>query len=174
MPLTLADGRLRVTVLTVEPANPAAITETELAAGFYASPMINKPDYRLSPTSSDTVPDQPLDKTGNAVTFGNSNYEGTMTILRFLDEHGEADTGDDLLWAAANTKGSRLWVVEREGPLATQPDAAGDEYEVYEVITDEPQKPSDRAGYIKRVVPLGVQNHVRGVVVGGSGEGEGE
>lgn len=166
MPLTLADGRLRVTVLTVEPADPAAITLTELAAGFYASPMINKPDYRLSPTASDTVSDQPLDKSGNAVTFGNTNYEGSVTVLRFLDETGKPVTEEDVLWAAAKVKGSRLWFVEREGPKATVDDAAADEYELYEVVTDEPQKPTDRAGYIKRVVPLGVQNHVRGVVAG--------
>ncbi len=164
MPLTLADGRQRVTILTTEPADPTAITLAELTAGFYASPLLNKPDYRLSATGSDTVPDQPLDATGNAKTYGASNFDGSMTILRFLTTAGVTDPTADLLWAAASTKGTRLWVVEREGPLAAQADAPADEYELYEVLTDEPQKPSDRAGYIKRVVPLGVQDFHRGVV----------
>jgi hypothetical protein len=165
MPLTLADGRKRVTVLTTKPANLTAITVAELAAGIYASPRINKPDYRLSPAASDTVADQPLEQEGNATTFGNSNYEGTVTVLRFLDNNGKPVLAEDILWDAMKTKGTRLWFVEREGPKATAADATGDLYEVFEVITDTPQKPSDMAGYIKRVVPLGVQDHRTGTVV---------
>lgn len=164
--LTLNDGRLRVTVLTERPADLAAITVAELEAGIYAGRSLNKPDYRISPTASDTVPDQPLDSVGNATTFGNSNYEGTVSVLRELDEDGKPLVEEDVLWATLGTKGARVWFVEREGPRATVAWAAGDEYEVFEVITDEAQKPSDRAGFIKRIVPLGVQDHRRGVVAG--------
>lgn len=164
MPLTLADGRTKVAVLTSAPADLTAITEAELTAGIDASGKINKPDYRLSPRASDTVPDQPLDNIGNATTFGNTNYEGTCTVLRFLDTDGTPDATNDTLWAAMKTKGTTLWFVEREGPLATQAWAAADEYEVYEVVTDEPQKPQTMAGYIKRVIPLGVQDHQTGTV----------
>lgn len=167
--LTLADGRLRVSVLTTEPADLAAITATEMAAGIVdAYEHINKPDYRISATNSDTVPDQPLSHTGNATTFGNSNYEGTMTVLRDLDAVTGLPDEDDDLWTAAKTKGTRLWVVEREGPPAKQAWAASDAYVVWEVITDDPQKPQDRAGYIKSVVPLGVQTRVEGVLAAGA------
>lgn len=164
MPLTLADGRLKVAVLTTEPADLTAITFAELTAAIDASPKLNKPDYRLSPTASDTVPDQPLDSKGNATTFGNTNYEGTATALRFLQADGTPDVALDDLYTAMKTKGARLWFVEREGPLATQAWAAADTYEVFEVITDEPQKPQTMAGYIKRVIPLGVQDHQEGTV----------
>lgn len=167
MPLTLADGRQRVTVLTEEPADVKAITVAELAAGIYGGRNLNKPDYRLSATASDTVPDQPLEHMGNATTFGASNFEGTATVLRYLDATGKPETEGDELWEAMKVKGTRLWFVEREGPLATEDWAVGDEYEVFEVVTDEPQKPSDRAGYIKRTIPLGVQNYTTGTVAAG-------
>ncbi|MCV2395922.1 hypothetical protein OEB99_16525 [Actinotalea sp. M2MS4P-6] len=155
---------MRVTILTAEPADLSAITTTELGAGLYASPLINKPDYRISARGSDTVPDQPLEASGNAVTYGNSNFDGIMTALRHLLADGTVDATNDTLWPLVQTKGTRLWVIEREGPLATQADAAADEYEWFEVITDEPQKPQNVSGYIKRTVPLGVQDHGSGTV----------
>lgn len=165
MPLTLADGRIKLTILTTAPADMAAVTLTELAAGIEAATRINKPDYRLSPTASDTVPDQPLASEGNAVTFGNSNYEGSITVLRFLDAAGKPVVLEDVLWEAMRTKGTRLWGVERIGPKESVDWARGDEYEIYEFITDNPQKPSDRAGYIKHVVPVGVQDAILDGVV---------
>ena len=84
------------------------------------------------------------------------------------DETGKPVVAEDVLWEATKEKGSRLWFVEREGPKSSAPDATGDEYEVFEVITDTPQKPSDMAGYIKRVVPLGVQDYRTGVVAAGA------
>lgn len=166
MPLTLADGRIKLTVLTDIPEDLSAITVTELTAGLEAECKINKPDYRLSAVASDTVPDQPLCAEGNAVTFGNSNYEGTVTVLRFLDETGAPEVAEDDLWETLRTKGTQLVFVERIGPKGSVDWAAGDEYEAYHVITDNPQKPTDRAGYVKSIVPLGVQNAVLdGVVV---------
>lgn len=162
--LTLADGRLKVAVLTTAPADLTAITVAEITAGVDASGLINKPDYRISARGSDTVPDQPLDSKGNATTFGNSNFDGLCTVLRQLLATGLPDATTDLLWPVMKTKGTTLWFVEREGPLATQAWAAADEYEVYEVLTDEPQKPQNVAGYIKRTVPLGVQDYQTGVV----------
>lgn len=168
MPLTLADGRHKVAVLTTKPADLSAITVTELTAGINAAPKINKPDYRLSPTASDTVPDQPLSQEGNATTFGNSNFEGSITVLRFLDDQGQPEVAEDELWDAMKEKGTRLWIVDREGPKEGTAWTTGDEYEVFEIITDLPQKPTDMVGYIKRPIPLGVQNYVRGAVAAGA------
>lgn len=169
MPLTLADGRIKLTALTVEPVNLAAITEAELTAGTDISCKINKPDYRLSPTASDTVPDQPLCSEGNAVTFGNSNYEGTLTVLRFLDASGQPEEGEDDAWDLLKTKGAILWLVERTGPKYDVEWAEGDQYAVYKVLTDNPQKPTDLAGYVKYVIPLGVQDaELHGEVASGS------
>lgn len=169
MPLTLADARTKLTILNTAPADLSAITVAELGAGIEASCKVNKPDFRLSPTASDTVPDQPLCQEGNATTFGNSNYEGTMTVLRFLDATGKPETSEDEVWDAVKTKGSRVWLVKRVGPKWSVDWAAGDLYQVYEVVTDNPQDPTDMAGYIKSVVPLGVQDaRLDGVVAGGS------
>lgn len=166
MPKTLADARTRLAILTTKPADLAAISAATLEAGIDASCRILKSDYRLSPTASDTVPDTELCSEGNAVTFGASNYEGSVTPFWYLDEDGVSDTAEDEVYQALKEKGTELWFVEREGPRYDQAWALGDTYQVYEVVTDNPQKPSDRAGYIKRVVPLGVQRaELNGVAV---------
>ena len=163
--LTLADGRTKLAVLTIEPDNPDAVDLAELAASINAGPHVNKPDFKMSPTASDTVPDQPISQAGNAVTFGNSNFEASMTILRDLDADGTTQAEVELLWAAAKAKGSRVWLICREGPLEAVAWADGDEYDWAEVITDEPQKAQERTGYVKRIVPLGGQAWGTGTVV---------
>ena len=165
MPKTLADARTRLAILTTKPTNLAAIPVAALTAGIDASCKILKSDYRLSPTASDTVPDTELCSEGNAVTYGASNYEGSVTPFWYLDAAGKSEIAEDTVYQALKEKGTQLWFVEREGPRYDQAWAAGDKYEVYEVITDNPQKPSDRTGYIKRVVPLGVQRAVLDGVV---------
>ena len=157
MPKTLADARTRLAILTTKPANLSAPTIAELTAGIDASCRVLKSDYRLSPVASDTVADTELCSEGNAVTFGASNYEGSVTPFWYLDSTGKSETTEDVVYQALKEKGSELWFVEREGPRYDQAWAAGDVVEVYHVITDNPQKPTDRSGYIKRTVPLGVQ-----------------
>lgn len=157
--LTLATKNERLTVLT---AKPVAVTEipilSEASAGIYASPKVNKPDFRLSATASDTVGDSALDSDSNAVVFGNSNFECSITVLRFLDAAtGKPDTTDDALFTAMKTKGAHLYLMYRVGPPASQAWAAGDLFDLFHVITDNPQNPQDRAGFIKNVVPCGVQ-----------------
>lgn len=158
MALTLADGRIRLVALTTKPANPEAVTAAEAAAGVRLECRILKSDFRLSPTASDTIADTPLCKEGNAVSFGASNYEGSITPFRELTPEGLADETNDVAWEALKTKYTRLWLLKSEGKRHTEDIVTGDPYDLYEVITDNPQDPSDRGGYIKRVVPLGVQD----------------
>lgn len=173
---TLADGRTRVDVtLTMptgydigDPTEPLEISLTDLTGLIDATCQINKPDYRLSATGSDTVPDQPLCRSGNAVSFGASNYEGTITVLRELDEAGLVDPAKDTLYTAIGEKGVLAYYIERIGPKATVPLAVGHEGWIYEAVSDEPQEPSDRAGYVKNVIPLGVQSRRRFKVVAGA------
>lgn len=167
MPKTLADARTRLTILLTAPVNPRAVTVAELEAGIDASCKVLKSDYRLSPTASDTVPDTELCSEGNAVTYGASNYEGSVTPFWYLDEDGKSLVAEDEVYQALREKGTELWFVEREGPRYEDAHAGGDEYEIYRVVTDNPQKPSDRGGYIKRTIPLGVQRAwLNGVVAG--------
>ena len=159
MPKTLADARTRLTILITQPATFATpkLTELNHASAIDASCRLLKSDFRLSPTASDTIADTELCSEGNATAFGASNYEGSVTPFWYLDATGKSAALEDLVYQAMKVKGTRLWFVMREGPKYDAAWAVGDVVEVYEVITDHPQKPSDRAGYIKRVIPLGVQ-----------------
>ena len=159
MPMALADARIRLAVLPVKPADPEAPTVAELTAGIDASCRLLQSDYRLSATGSDTVPDRLLCSEGNAVTYGASNYEATVTPFRFFDPAtGQTSATEDEVYQTFRVKGTKLWLVERfTGKKYDEPWAAGDEVKVFEVVTDNPQAPSDLAGYIKNVVPLGVQ-----------------
>jgi hypothetical protein len=169
MPKTLADGRIKLTILTEEPANLAAITVAELTAGVDVSCRVLKSDFRLSPTASDTVGDQELCQEGNATTYGASNYEGSVTPFRYLDDAGKADTENDIAWDTFKEKGTEGWAVKRVGPKQSQAWASADAYEVYHFITDNPQDPTDLTGYIKKVVPLGIQDaELNGVVAAGA------
>lgn len=157
-PRTLADGRIKLVAMTKRPADPSAPTVEELKAGVELSCRILKSDYKLTATASDTLSGEAeLCATGNSAALGPSNYEASISPFRYLDGEGKADPENDVVWDATKVKGTTLFLVEREGPLQEKEWAAGDEISVYEVITDTPQKPSDRGGYIKRVVPMLVQ-----------------
>ncbi len=166
MPKTLAEARTRLTILTEKPANLEAITLAELSDGVEAACFINKSSYRLSPTASDTVAETEMCNKGNGTALGAGNYEGTLEPFWYLDSAGKPETGGAMdVWDLLKEKGATLWFVEREGPEQDVAWAAGDLYEVYEAVTDSPQKPSDRfGGYIKRTVVLGVSNYETGAV----------
>ena len=158
MPLTLADGRTRLVALETIPADPAALTAAVINAGVKLHDRILKSDFRLSPTASDTVADTPLSNEGNAVAFGASNYEGTVSPFRYLEADGTADPVNDVAWDLLKEKGSEMLLVKSQGKKASEAFATGDEYDAFLIITDNPQDPTDRGGYVKRIVPLGVQN----------------
>lgn len=168
MPKSLADGKIKLTLLTEPPADPANPTATELNAGIDIQCNILKSDFRLSATASDTVADTELCADGNAVVFGASNYEGTMTVFRYFDETGAVDPAADTAFAAAREKGTPLHLAMRENGRKHDVDwTSAEEGEYWHVISDEPQMPSDRGGYIKRTIPLGPQRKVPFTVAAG-------
>lgn len=170
MPKTIADGRIRLTALTEAPANPAAPTLEELQAGKELSSRILKSDYSLGASGSQTITEVELCKRGEGQAFGLSAYSGTITVFRYLDGAGKAEVSEDYAWEIFKEKGSRAWLVEREGPEASAEWAEGDEISVYEVTSDDPQKPSDRfSGYIKRTIPLAVAAAYENVKVPAAG-----
>lgn len=154
--LSLADGNIRLVALTVKPANMAAPTKAELDAGILLHDRILKSDYKLGATGADEVDEAPLSSTSNGKAFGATNYEGSITPFRYLQADGSPDPAADVVFAAVKTKGTTLYLVEREGPSADTAFAAGDEVSVYEVVTGPARKPDNRTGYQKRVVQLGV------------------
>lgn len=158
MPRQLSDERIAVVVLDGPPADPNAITTAEFDAGTHVECRIMSGEYRLTPSGSETVNQSELCSGVNAVTFGKSNYDATITIFRYLTGAGAADGANDVAWETFKTKGTTLHIVDREGPEHDAPGAEDQEYSYFEVVTDDPQVPTDRAGFIRRTVPLGVQN----------------
>lgn len=163
MPFRAADNSEKVTVLQTKPADLAALTLTELTAGIDIEDWILKSDFRLSPTASATHNDTPLGAKGTWVNFAEGNAEGTVTVLRDLDEAGKPIPNSDgqAVFDLLKEKGTEVWIAVRRGPDPDVPWAAGDEYSVYQVTTDEPQEPTDRAGYQKVVIQLGVRDFER-------------
>ncbi|MCZ2261586.1 hypothetical protein [Isoptericola sp. QY 916] len=164
MPKTLADAKKKVTSLTSLPENPEAVPVAELTAGKDIQCNVLKSDFRLSAVASDTVPDTELCSDSNATAFGASNFEGNMTPFRYYDETGVPDPTEDFVWDLAKEKGTHLYLAIREGKPHDDPWVATDEYTLWHVITDEPQDPTDTGGFIKKVIPLGVQRRYKGAV----------
>lgn len=154
----LADGRIRAVVFTERPDNPGALSVEDWNGATTIHDQILKSDFNIGATGSDTVADAPLSSRGNAQAPGFSNYSGVATVLRFLTEAGQSDEDDDHVWELFREKGTTLYIGVSEGKLPDDPGAAGDEYSLYHIVTDDPQRPSDRTGYIKRTVNLFVQN----------------
>lgn len=159
MPKSLADGKIKLAILSVKPANPAAPTVAELNAGIDASSRVLSSDYTLGAVDSDKVAEKPLSQEGNSNAMGASNYQAAITPFRYFTSSGASEAVEDAVFQAVKTKGAGLWLAERQtSKRSTEAWAAGDEVSVFEVITDNPQKPSDAGGYIKRRVPMEVQD----------------
>ena len=162
MPKTIAEERIKVVALTTKPANIHAPKISELAAGKDLSCKILFSDFRLSPTASDTVNEPALCEPGNSAVPTKSNFEGSLTVFRFLDPAtGLAVSAEDEAWDLLKAKGTELWLYVRIGLKYNAAFAAGQDVELYHALTDEPQAPSDLGGYIKKVVPLFVQGDSR-------------
>lgn len=163
----LADGKTKFTVLTTAPADPAAPTAAELNAGIDLSCDILSSDFAWSATGSDTNNEKSLCVTGNAVTYGASNYDLGLTLFRLFDKTtGAPDTTNEAGWTALKEKGTTVWGYAREsGKDSTEEWEAGDEiYLGGEVVTDLPAR-TDGTGFIKRRVPLGAQRMHDNIVV---------
>lgn len=157
MPKSLADGHSKLTILTTEPANPAAPTAAELNAGIDFSCAVLASDFNWSAGDSDKVNEKALCTTNNANAIGASNFSAGITLFRYFDEvTGAVDLTEDAAFQAVKAKGTTVWGYLREnGKLATADWATGDEIVLgLEVLTDNPQRPQNAGGYVKRRVPL--------------------
>jgi hypothetical protein len=158
---SLADGHSKVAILTTAPANPLAPTTTELNAGIDATSRIKADDWTFTAGDSDKVQEKSLADINNVNALGASNLTAGMTIFRYYDTvTGAPDATGDALWTAARTKGATFYVYERQsGKLATAAWATGDIAFGMQTLTDEPQKPGDQGGYIKRRIPMEPQTN---------------
>jgi hypothetical protein len=160
MPRSLADGHTKFTILTTSPANPAAPTAAELNGGIDASDRILSSDFTFGPTDSDKVNEKSLAATGNANAIAASNYAAGFSPFRYFNAStGAVDPTGDVVFTACKTKGTELWCyARRTGKLASAAWASGDEiFFGADLITDNPQPPSDLGGYIKTHIATEVQ-----------------
>lgn len=154
--LMQADKNVAWYLLDGKPSTPGALKVEDLTGATNIACNVFLADTYLGATASDQVTD-PLLCGGANVAFGKSNYEGQMSAARFYDEDGVPDAASDVLWDAAKAKGTTLYIAIRRGPKWDADAATGQEVSLYEVITDNPQTPQSMEGYIKAVIPLGVQ-----------------
>lgn len=157
---SLADGKVKLAILTTKPTNPAAPTLVELNAGIDAACSILSSDFALRATDSEKIAEKALCVENNANALGPGNYEAGLSVFRFFDGTTLApDATADALFAALKLKGTTTWWYARmTGKKSTAPWAASDEiYLGAEVLTDTPQAPSEMSGYIKYRIPGEVQ-----------------
>lgn len=175
-PKTLADAKIRLVYLTTVKDMKAPTLE-ELNAGLDLSCRVLKSDFRLSATDSETVDDQAaLCDESNPTVLGPSNFEGLATVFRYFDQEnkGRHDVAGDKAFQALKNKGTGGYMVVREtGKRYDEAWEAGDEIDVFEILTDTPQKPSDAGGFIRRTVPLNPQRAELGTSVAGATGGSG-
>lgn len=150
---TLAEGHIKLSILTTKPVNPAAPTATELKAGIDASCKITKEGFRWTMADSETIDDAALCTTGKAVAPGADNYDLNLQIYRYWLDAGGADPAADVLYEAMRQKGTTLWgYVRITDKLGTEEWVAGDEIHLgAEFWTDWPQHVD--GGWIKLKIP---------------------
>lgn len=156
MPKSLADGHIKLTLLTAAPANPLAPTAAELNAGIDVSCDVLASDFTWSATDSDKVAEKALCDTNNSNALGASNFQAALTFFRKFDATtGAPDTPNEDGYQAAKAKGTTLYgYMRKNGKLASAAWAASDEIPLgMEVLTDNPQEVTG-GGYIKRRIPM--------------------
>lgn len=120
------------------PAQAAAPTETILNAGstLQLSPAIAWQDFALGATDSDDIEDRGITDSGNAVSRGFANFEGTLSFFR---DKNSADSGSDYVKAFNAFKVPRTYgylvvrVAEKKWSDAW---AVGDRVSVFRFIAD--------------------------------------
>lgn len=161
MPKSLADGHIKLAVLTTAPANIGSPLVAELNAGINAACRILASDFNWTAADSDKVAEKALCDINNVNALGASNFTAGLTIFRYFNAGtGVADPTEDSLWTATKSKGTTLYLYARKtGKLESAPWAASDEiYLGGSVLVDNPQEPSDAGGYIKKRIPLEPQS----------------
>ena len=111
----------------------------------------------MSATASESINDPRLCDEGNTTVLGASNYEANWSIFRYFDEDGAVDPAEDWLFDLVRVKNSTVVAALREnGRTYDKEWTAGEEGELWVMKNDNPQRPTDTGGYIRRVVPFTV------------------
>lgn len=131
-------------------ANIAAPTAAELNAGVEITCLVTAADYALGVTGNETITDPALCDDVETSVPGRATVEAGMNFFRFKDGV------DDIGWTTFDGRGLHGYLVQRIGQITDtqkQEDvafAAGNQVQVYEAITHDPQIMSPAtAGYEK-------------------------
>lgn len=165
---TLSDGKIKYTILTTKPVNPAAPLLSELIAGIDLSCDILTSDFEWTAADSEKIAEKALCDKNNSNALGAGNFTAGVTLWRKFDATtGAASPADEPGWTALNTKGTEVWAYAREtGKDSTDEWEAGDEiYLGGSVLVDSPQR-TDGTGFIKRRIPMEPQSMHENIVVG--------
>lgn len=159
---SLFEGNIRLDAFPTNlPVEDGEISLTALTGGQRVSKAIMRNGYRLSPTGSDTIDEPGLEETGNTGSYGPSNYDVALPLFRYFDpETGASDPEQDVAYTLFTGKGVQLWLAERIGPPAARDWAAGDVVDIYPIVLDDPQRPTDLTGYQKVIQPARVSGAV--------------
>jgi hypothetical protein len=169
MPKSLADGHIKLTMLTEAPADPAVPTATELNAGEDIQCEILASDFNFTATDSDKLAEKALCDVANVNAIGASNFQAAMTFFRrYAVDTGVVATAEEPGYQAVKAKGTTAWFYMRKsGKLETADWAATDEALGMELLSDQPQEVTG-GGYIKRRIPFEPQWGANVVVAAGA------
>ena len=166
----LADDKIKFTILTASPVDPAAPTASELNSGIDASLKISKDGFKWSASDSDKITEPPLGSATNATVPGMGNYDLGFTVWRQFDGTlGGFDALADTVFNAVKAKNTTLWCYARKtDKLATAVWATSDEIMLGAVVVTDTPKTSNVTGYIKYDIPIMCQTAYPFIAVGGS------
>lgn len=161
VPRTYADTHSKLVFLLGYTGPLQGIPANILNEGIDGSCRTTKAGTRFSATDSATeTGDAALCDEGSPETLGDSAYEARAEIFRYFDEAnpGIADVEADELFQVLQVKGTTVTAVHRQtGKKYDVPFEEEDEYSAFRVETDNWQGQADMTGYIKRTVPMRVQ-----------------
>lgn len=168
MPKSLADGHIKLTLLTEAPEDPEAATDDELNAGEDIQCEVLASDFTFTATDSDKIQEKALCDTSNVNALGASNFQAALTFFRRYDlSTGAVVTAEEPGYQAVKAKGTTVWLFMRKSGKADDDAwAATDEYLWMEVLSDNAQEVTG-GGYIKRRIPFEPQGGGEGAVVAG-------
>lgn len=150
--------------MSTKPADPEAVTLTEIEAGVRAECFLTT-NTRLSATGSATVTEASLCDSASAQTPATRQWEGSFEVFRDLDpDTGLPVAGGEPVLDVLDSFNEKFWALRARGPLYTEPFAAGQPYKLFEVVPDAGQDPSSREGNFKEVFPVFIHNEWKGEV----------
>ena len=154
MPRMLSDAKRKLAWVPSiqDPSAPSVATELGGASSLDISCLVTAEGFTLGASGEDSINDPALCAEGNDSAPGRVNYEASMNFFRWTTEE------EDKAWNTFTDKGLGGFLVQRIGQDYREPFAAGDELQVYEVITGKPRPMANPGGYEKFALSFYVQS----------------